>query len=257
MSLIETKTGRKYFRKTESMMLVPYVYDDSDEVNDYVLGSDVYDISAVIGDSIALEQDDGDVEEKFNEFKRTPIVRNVSAGSYDFTAQCLDLQDKILKSLFGAYTASGATGVVQGVVAMPDDYQLQYAMIRIRFKDASLSDIVLPKVQMNSNLLLQQMKSRGSQGNVSGTALSRMVAVVDENSVLPMVLQFGSSAVGENVFAPSTPVLFIPRGYRAMILHHYDEDNKRYVFSTVNFSTGSVAHNTVVNIEDGSYETLS
>jgi len=258
MSLIETKTGRKYFRKTESMMLVPYVYDDSDEVNDYVLGSDVYDISAVIGDSITLEQKDGDVDEKFNEFVRTPIVRNVTAGSYDFTAQCLDLQDKILKSLFCAYTASGATGVVQGVVAMPDDYQLQYVMIRIRFKDASLSDIVLPKVQMNSNILLQQMKSRGSQGNVSGTALSQRVAVIDIGDAAPMVLQFGSGSVGESTFVPVTPVLFVPRGYTPMVLHHEDDaDDNKYVFSTVNFSTGSVAHNTVVNIEDGSYETLS
>lgn len=256
MPLIETKTERKYFRKPESMMLVPYVYDDSEEVNDYVLGSDVYDISAVIGDSIVLEQKDGEVDEKFNEFVQSPLVRNVTAGAYDFTAQCLDLQDKVLRALFGAYTASGTNGVVNGVAALPDDYQLQYAMIRIRFKDTNLSDIVLPKVQMNSKLLLQQMKSRGSQGNVSGTALPRMVAVVDKNSVLPMVLQFGSSAVGENVFAPSTPILFIPRGYSPMILHHYDEDNERYVFSTVNFSTGSVAHNTAVNIEDGSYEIL-
>lgn len=252
MSLIETKTGRKYFRKPESMMLVPYVYDDSDEVDDYVLGSDVYDISAVIGDSIALEQKDGDVDEKFNEFVRTPIVRNVSAGSYDFTAQCLDLQDKVLMALFGAYTATGANGIVPGVSALPDDYQLQYAMIRIRFKDESLSDIILPKVQMNSKLLLQQMKSRGSQGNIDGTALSRRVSVIDRESETPMVLDFG-----EENFAPFTPVLFVPREYTPMVLHHKEDGNTRYVFSTVDFSTGSVTNDTVVNIDDGSYEILS
>lgn len=234
-------------------MLVPYVYDDSADVNDYVLGSDVYDISAVIGDSITLEQKDGDVDEKFNEFVRTPIVRNVSAGSYDFTAQCLDLQDKVLKSLFGAYTATGTNGNVKGIAALRDDYQLLYAMIRIRFKDESLSDIILPKVQMNSKLLLQQMKSRGSQGNVSGTALSRMVAVVDKDSENPMVLDFG-----EENFAPFTPVLFVPREYTPMVLHHKDDNsNTKYVFSTVDFSTGTVAHNTVVNIDDGSCEILS
>ena len=252
MSLIETKTGRKYFRKPESMMLVPYVYDDSADVNDYVLGSDVYDISAVIGDSITLEQKDGDVEEKFNEFVRTPIVRNVSAGSYDFTAQCLDLQDKVLKSLFGAYTAIGANGIVEGLSALHDDYQLQYAMIRIRFKDTSLSDIILPKVQMNSKLILQQMKSRGSQGNIDGTALSCSVSVIDRESETPMVLDFG-----EENFAPFTPVLFVPREYTPMVFHHKDDINKsKYVFSTVDFSTGSVTNNTVVNIEDGSYEII-
>lgn len=253
MSLIETKTGRKFLRKPESMMLVPYVYDDTDGVENYVLGSEVYDISAVIGDSIVLEQKDGDVDEKFNEFVQSPLVRNVTAGAYDFTAQCLDLQDKVLRALFGAYIASGTNGVVNGVAALPDDYQLQYAMIRIRFHDTNLSDVILPKVQMNSKLLLQQMKTRGSQGNVSGTALSQRVAVIDRDAVSPMALQFGSGAVGDSTSVPVTPVLFVPRGYTPMVLHHKDEnDNNKYVFSTVNFTTGSVSHNRIVDKSDGS-----
>lgn len=252
MSLVETKTGRKFLRKAESMMLVPYVYDDTDGVKDYVLGSDVYDISAVIGDSIALEQTDGEVEEKFNEFVQSPLVRNVTAGAYEFSAQCLDLQDKVLRALFGAYTASGTNGVVNGVAALPDDYQLQYAMIRIRFHDTNLSDVILPKVQMNSKLLLQQMKTRGSQGNVSGTALSQWVAVVDKDAESPMALQFGSQIVGGTTFVPLTPILFVPRTYTPMVLHHRDEnDNSKYIFSTVNFTTGSVSHSTTVNNSDG------
>lgn len=252
MPLIETKTGRKFLRKAESMMLVPYVYDDTDGVEDYVLGSEVYDISAVIGDSIVLEQKDGEVDEKFNEFVQSPIVRNVTAGAYDFTAQCLDLQDKVLRALFGAYTASGTNGVVNGVAALPDDYHLQYAMIRIRFHDMNISDVILPKVQMNSKLLLQQMKTRGSQGNISGTALSQRVAVVDRDAVSPMALQFGSQVVGETTFIPLTPIIFVPRTYTPMVLHHKDEnDDNKYVFSTVNFTTGSVSHNTTVDDSDG------
>lgn len=252
MSLVETKTGRKFLRKAESMMLVPYVYDDTDGVKDYVLGSDVYDISAVIGDSIALEQTDGEVEEKFNEFVQSPLVRNVTAGAYEFSAQCLDLQDKVLRALFGAYTASGTNGVVNGVAALPDDYHLQYAMIRIRFHDTNLSDVILPKVQMNSKLLLQQMKTRGSQGNVSGTALSQWVSVIDKDAASPMALQFGSQIVGETTFVPLTPILFVPRTYTPMVLHHKDgNDNSKYIFSTVNFTTGSVSHNTTVNNSDG------
>lgn len=258
MSFIETKTGRKFLRKAESMMLVPYEYDDTDGVEDYVLGSEVYDISAVIGDSIVLEQKDGEVDEKFNEFVQSPLVRNVTAGAYDFTAQCLDLQDKVLRALFGAYTASGTNGSVDGVAALPDDYHLQYAMIRIRFHNTGLSDVILPKVQMNSKLLLQQMKTRGSQGNVSGTALSREVAVVDRDASLPMVLQFGSSIVGQPTYAPYTPILFVPRTYTPMVLHHKDEnDDNKYIFSTVDFTTGSVSHNRSVDISGGSYEILS
>lgn len=251
MSLIETKTGRKYFRKAESMMLVPYVYDDSAGVNDYVLGRDVYDISAVIGDSITIEQEDEEVEEKFNEFVSMPILQNVSAGSYKFSAQCLDLQDSILKALFGAYMASD-------VAVLPDDYQLQYAMIRIRFKDASLSDIILPKVQMNSKLLLQQMMSRGSQGNINGTALPRMIAVIDESSVTRSVMEFLSPTREDAKFAPLTSVIFVPRGYTPMVMHHkLGSSGDKYIFSTVDFSTGVTKSNCSVDISTGEYEILS
>jgi hypothetical protein len=255
MSLIETKTGRKFFKKASSMMLVPYVYDMS--LDDYVLGSDVYDISAVIGDSIMVEQKDGEVEEKFNEFVRSPLVRNVTAGSYDFTAQCLDLQDKVLRALFGVYTASGANGVAEGVSAFPDDYLLQYAMIRIQFKGSELPDIVFPKVQMNSKMLLQQMKTRGSQGNISGTALSREVAVIDKDAQDLSVLQF-SPIAGQPTYAPFTPILFVPRDYTPMVLHHIDDgDDDTHIFSTVDFTTGTVSHNRSVNISNGSYEIVS
>lgn len=255
MSLIETKTGRKFFKKASSMMLVPYVYDIS--LDDYVLGSDVYDISAVIGNSIMVEQKDGEVEDKFNEFVRSPLVRNVTAGSYDFTAQCLDLQDKVLRALFGVYTASGANGVVEGVSAFPDDYLLQYAMIRIQFKDSELSDIIFPKVQMNSKMLLQQMKTRGSKGNISGTALSREVAVIDKDAQDLSVLQF-SPIVGQPTYTPFTPILFVPRDYTPMVLHHIDDgDDDTHIFSTVDFTTGTVSHNYSVDISNGSYEIVS
>ena len=129
-------------------------------------------------------------------------------------------------------------------------------MIRIQFSNSELSDIILPKVQMNSKMMLQQLKSRGSQGNVSGTALSRMVAVVDNHADTPMVVQFGASGM-EPTYAPVTPVLFVARGNSAMVLHHYDEGRDRYVFSTVNFTTGTVSHNRSVDISDGSYEIVS
>lgn len=253
MSLIETKTGRKYLRKIESLMLVPFVYEK--EYDDYILGEDVYDISAIIADTLSLEQKDGDVTEKFNEFVRSPLVRNVTAGAYDFTAQCLDLQDKVLKVLFGALPAKGNDGDVEGLVAMPDDNKLLYAMVRIRFKDDTLSDIILPKVQIDSKMVLQQMKSHGGQGNISGTALPRMTAV-DDIHADHTVVGFTDTVADEVLFAINTPVLFVPRDYPPMVLHHYDSGSDRYIFSMVDFSTGDVYHDRSVNISNGTYEIL-
>lgn len=255
MPLIETNTRRKYFRNAESMMLVPYVYDDDESVKDYVLGDDIYDISAVIADSILIEQKDGDVDEKFNEFVNIPVVRNTTAGSYDFTAQCLDLQDNVLRSLFGARTATGTNGNVEGVVVLPEEYQLMYAMIYIRFKSENIPDVILPKVQMNNKLLLSQMSSRGSQGNIGGIALPRMVAVIDSKSASDMLLEFGESMSGEPLFAPVTPVFFVPRNEKPLFYHHY-EDVDKCIFSSIEFSEGVVSHNISVNIREGTYEKL-
>ena len=199
-----------------------------------------------------------DIREKFNEFVRSPLVRNVNSGSYDFTAQCLDLQDKVLRLLFGAYMASGADGLVDGIAAFPDDYLLQYAMIRIQFRDPDLSDIILPKVQMNSQMMMQQMKTSVSQGNISGTALSREVAVIDTGASSPSVLQFASQVSEQPTYTPITPILFVPRNHTPMVLHHIDEfDDSTYIFSTVDFTTGTVLHNHSVNVSDGSYEIVS
>ena len=101
MSIVYTNTGRRLLRKAQSLWVLPYVYNSS--LNDYVLGQTVYDLSAIIGDSITLEQQDGDAQTKMNEFTNEPLVKNISAGECRFTAQCLDLQNAVLKSLFAAY----------------------------------------------------------------------------------------------------------------------------------------------------------
>lgn len=254
MPIIKTDSNRILLKKAESMCLVPYVYDAN--VEDYVLGDTVYDISAIIGDSITLEQEDGETTSKENEFTGNIIVENVTAGKMAFSAQCLDMQDKVLELLFGAYTAEGVNGAVDGIVAFPDDFVLQYALIRIRFRDSDTPDVILPKVQMNSKLLLQQMKTRGSQGNVNGTVLNQMITIVDNTTSLLKVLEFGSRAIGNQTYAPNTPVLFLRRQYSPMILHHQVDNSDEYVFSTVDFSTGEVSHNYEVNISDGSYSII-
>lgn len=238
MSLITTNNGRIVLKKAESMMAVPYVYDST--IGDYVLGSDVYDISAVIGDSITLEQSDGNTEAKYNEFKASPLIESVSGSKYNFTAQCLDLQDKVLKSLFGAMTASG------GAVALQEDFTTLYALIRIRFHDNDLPDVFLPKVSLNSKVFVNQLKTRASQGNISGTALPVVSAV--ENNTLSSLLYFSSLQNG--TYTPYTPVLLIPKARRVLFYHSHYNDTLDY-YSNVNFILGQTTHDTLVNPATG------
>lgn len=245
MSLITTKTGRLFLKKAESMMLVPYVYDST--VSDYVLGGDVYDISAIIGDSTTLEQSDGDSVTKNNEFIGSPLLECFSGGEYGFTAQCVDLQNKVLKSVFGAMTVSNT----EGAAAFNDDFTLIYALVRIRFKDSSLPDVVMPKVQLNSKLFINQLKTRESQGNIAGTALSRNVAIKGSGTS-GTVLQFTTPTT----YTPYTPVLFVPRDKFPLVLHH-NGSSTTDTYSTVDFTNGTVSHNIEVNPSTGAFTTSS
>lgn len=242
MSLITTNEGRIVLKKASSMMAVPYVYDSA--VGDYVLGDDVYDISAIIGDSITLEQSDGNTEAKYNEFVGTPLIENTSGGKYSFTAQCIDLQDKVLQALFGAMTVSGTSGAI----AFNADYVELYALIRISFDDESLPIVVLPKVHMNSKLFIQQLRTRMSQGNIAGTAMPHNCGI--ENAAHNALLSF-SSISSEPTYTPFTPVLFVPRNSVPVFYNKKNTSNLDY-YSAINFDTGDVSNNIVVNPSDGS-----
>lgn len=224
MALIETKNGRTILKKAESMMLVPYVYNNS--LSDYVIGNDIYDISAIIGDSIVIEQSEGETATKYNEFKASPLLECVSGGKYVFTTQCLDLQNKILKSVFGAMTVSG----VEGAAAFTDDFATLYALIRIRFSDESLPDVILPKVKMNSRLFINQLKTRSSQGNIAGTSLTHTVCIKDKNNN-GHLLQFSSP----NTYMPSSPVVFVPKSYSVM----FSKTNNSSTVYEVDFENGN------------------
>lgn len=253
MSLIKTDNGRILLKKAESMMLVPYVYDGN--VGDYVLGDNVYDISAVIGDSITIEQSDGETTTKYNEFKSSPLLEVTSGAKYALTAQCVDLQNSVLKSLFGAMTGSGKNAAVEGAVAFHDDFVLIYALIRIRFKDTSVPDVILPKVKLNSKLFINQLKTRCSQGNMAGTAFSMNIAIEDNLGSQGHLLEFSDPSNGTTTYTPYTPIFFVPKTHTPLFFHH--EDDGDYYYSLVNFTNGNVSHNIIVDPDYGSWTTES
>lgn len=232
-------------KKAESMMAVPYV---NNSTYGWVLGSDVYDISAIIGDSTTLEQTDGETTTKMNEFKASPLLEIHSGGKYNFSAQCLDLQNAVLKSLFGAMTVTG----VNGAIAFSDDFVESYALIRIRFAESGVPDVYLPKVQLNSKLFINQLKTRASQGNIGGTALATFVVV--ESGTPNVAMQFSSAATGSS-YTPYTSVIFAPKNNAALIFHHVLNANSK-VYSKVDFSSGSVASDYTVTSESGAISRL-
>ena len=244
MALIETKKGRTILKNAESMMAVPYVYDAS--LGDYVLGNDIYDITAVIGDSIVIEQSDGDNVSKENEFVATPILEAYTNGKFAMNAQCIDLQDKVLRALFSAMTATSYNGTSESA-AFCDDFVERYALLLVRFDNDLTPDVVMPKVMMNSRPFIQQLKTRAAQGNLSGTCSSKDVAVQDGGHPNQNALMQFSVPNGKPTYKPYTPLLFVPKGYKFFVRR----DEKNYTY--VNFVTGTVSNGIIINENNGTW----
>lgn len=258
MAIVTTSNGKKVFKQAESMQLLPYVFDS--DVKDYVLGPDVYDISAVIGDTITLEQADGESQTKENEFVPTPLVKNTTAGAWNFSAQILDLQNNIIKALFGAMTATETVnGVSYDLSAMMEDYQTRYALIRVRFKGDNIPDVYLPKVVLDSKLMISQLKTHGSQGNLNGTALVQTCGILSLQHN-DMFVQMSSIGI-EDTYIIRTPIIMVPKNYNPVIMYSHDSDVDSYVFSRIDWAieNGSCSsHDIALNdISTGVYEIIT
>lgn len=228
MPIVETRTGRKVLKKAKQLLMLPYRYDS--DLSQYVLGQTLYDLSAIIGDTISLEQQDGSTESKVNEFTDEPLVENVTSGKWEFTAQCLDLQNAVLKSLFAAYTNDTV-----GAAALRSDFTTIFALVVVRFQDTATPDVWMPKVQLNSRLLIQQIKTRGAQGNVSGTLYSTNVGI--KSTTPPDLVAFSDTVSGDLVYTPRTPILFAPQGSSVLVLNH--EDGKYAYYDMVKLNPGN------------------
>lgn len=254
MGIITTKDGRKVLKKAASLTVVPYVWDST--AKDWVLGGVAYDLSAIIGDSITLEQSEGDKDKKKNEFTPVPVIENITSGDWGFTAQCLDLQNNVLKALFGALTATETQGGMDyDFAAFLEDYTTIYALVKISFRDTDTPDVYLPKVLLNSQLTLSQMKTRGSQGNLAGTAFVQMCGVMSKDIATLHLIQF-TDMNNQGVYAMRTPILFVPQGYTPVFLHDIAQ-NGTHTFSRLDLSVVSgscVSHDiAVANISTGIY----
>ena len=129
-----------------------------------------YDISDIIADTVNIEQDDPDVNTTESEFSDSPLFESVKQGSYKFAATCVDTQNSIVKTIFG--WSEDASGDNKGAYA-PVSYQYLYAEIFIGFANAV---VVMPKVRLDSKLVIGTLKTGQAQSQLSGTCYDAYVS---------------------------------------------------------------------------------
>lgn len=152
---------RRVFTNLKAILFTPWTSESA-------VGETTYDLVNIVGDTTSVEQADNNVNEIEHEFSSEPLYENITLGKKSFTCDCIDFQNDVLKNLFGWETTEG------GDAFAPITYKDLFCKIEMQFN--STNDIVvLPKVKMNSKVVLSTMKSNVSKGTISGTCYSAYV----------------------------------------------------------------------------------
>lgn len=161
------------------------------ETDDTPIG-DTYVLEDVVEDTTSMSQDDNETTDIECETSDNPIISVVKSGKYQFAAEVADTQTDLLKALVGF--EEDATGKK---VYAPAKYTKRYAKVDVVFEnaDGTLNAYVIPKLQLNSKLLIESLNSNIGRISLAGTAQNITVTVngkkvqtpfyVDNNYTLP------------------------------------------------------------------------
>ena len=140
-----------------------------------VRGTTTYKLSEVIRDTTSISQDDPEEQTIDNEFGSAPILKNVTLGSYQFSAEVADMQSVLLEKLCGY--KKGTTAADRAFAH--SSYTPIYAEIVLAFKlgENKYVAAVLPKVQLNSKATFDSLSSNMGRITLAGTGLN--IAVQD------------------------------------------------------------------------------
>jgi hypothetical protein len=153
--------ARRTFSNLKAALFTPWT-------DEKTLGDQEYDLVDIVADTTSVEQADNEVNTIEHEFSGAPLVENISLGEKTFTTECIDMQNDVLKGMFG-WTTDEA-----GNAFAPKAYKPLYCKIELQFNSTE-DIIVLPKVLLNSKAVLASMKTDVSRANISGTCYPAFV----------------------------------------------------------------------------------
>ena len=165
MAINANLSTRRVFSNLAYIRVTPW---DSESAGPNV--ANIYDITEVVADSTSIEQADNDSNVIDHEFSSNPLFENITLGDKTFTCDSIDLQDGVLKGLFGWQELTS-----DGGVAAPNEYKHLYATIELGFTNSE-DEIVLPKVLLNSKAVIASMKTDVSRANITGTCYNAYVS---------------------------------------------------------------------------------
>lgn len=159
---------------------------------------DTFIFDEVVRDTTTISQDDNNSTTIENEFSDDPIIDIVSLGKFQFASEVADIQKDVLVN-FANYTYDSEAKKLFA----PAAYQKTYAKIDLVFKKGTTSEgagtymsICVPKLQLNSRLIVESMNSNVARLNLAGTATSvaltvngktmKTAAYINDNFTMPV-----------------------------------------------------------------------
>ncbi len=175
-----TLTDRVVFANLHYIRITPWTSETSGP------DGDTYDVTEVVADTTSVEQAENESNVLEHEFSSAPLYENIQLGDKTFACESIDLQNEVLKGLFGwTVTDEGAYA--------PVAYKALYATIEMGFNSTD-DVVVLPKVLLNSRAVIASMKTDASRANITGTCYP---AYVDGNETDMAILKGAKSTTDD------------------------------------------------------------
>lgn len=161
MAVTKTDTGKIILANADYVHVTPYVDEDT-------VGTETYDISSIVADTLSFTPDDNTVNARDGEFSDDALFENVLLGKYQFAGTCIDFQNKIMEAIYGWEVDD------EGNAYAPDSYKDKFVLIEVGFKNEDII-IVAPKVKLNSKATIASLKTSTAEGAIAGTAYSGII----------------------------------------------------------------------------------
>ena len=169
--MAKTNTGAKAVKlsKPTHIIVTPY--------NGDAKGTEVYDLDAVVPDTVSVSQDDNETNDIERETSDTPILSIITTGKYQFAAEVADTQADVLKAL------CDFTVDTDGKMYAPSTYKTKYCEVAVVFEQNSKNiALILPKLQLNSKTTIESLNSNLAKVALAGTAQLAEITLKDSST---------------------------------------------------------------------------
>lgn len=181
--VINTGAGAFKFIKPDYIVATLFTGSDKDEA---APEGDSFILEDVVEDTTSISQDDNETTNIECETSDSPIISIIKLGKWQLASEIGDTQKDLLVALAGF--TSDTTG---NRTIAPSTYKALYAkvdVVQVQPDGTTMVAYVLPKVQLNTKLLIESLNSNLARISLAGTAKDIALTIGGKNVRTPFYI---------------------------------------------------------------------